>query len=459
MANCTYKYQDKVINDAEEPEPEPETSHLKPPKPKPAKKAVTPVQKKKESAPAKKGAKRAPAEELSRPQKRQRKNDTPSDLSEDEEPPTELSSEDSAASSFEDSDASVSQKGKAKAKGPDKRGHRKSKAFDSDGSGPESDQISEASLDDDDSEASAASTPPTKKKVTATRGKKQNKKVVSKLDRESSDEANSSSLPVKEVKKIATAKKVRGTVINTKSKSAISESDPDSSENENVSAKKPTLVKPDNPKGTSPVLKSAFTRPSEPDVSKADTKANDSDSSEMSIVLDEPPKTKRQRKSKDSSARKVTKTKKEVKAPKDLSESEAKIKTLQSQLVKCGVRKIWAFELKKYESDGEKISHLQGMLKDIGMTGRFSDQRAKEIKEMRELQADLDAVKEGESHWGMGSGTRRAKVQRKSLKESVESDEESNEEGEQRSASEKPEEKARAAKAELAFLGSESESD
>lgn len=378
--------------------------------------------------PVKKGTKRGLTEEKTRPQKRQKKEVTPSDISDDEATPTELSSEDSAASSSDDSVSSETPKGKrgntktktnAKTKSLAKRGSKKSKAADSDESDLESDEISEASLDEEDSEASAAPTPPTKKKAPTHRrskvitgSKKKSNKAVS-----DEDDASDSSPPSNKKEKAAPAKK------------------------------------------TSPDLKSSFTKPSEPDESKVDNKENDSDSSEMSIVLDEAPKPKRQRKAKDPSAGKAPKAKKEAKTPKDLSESEAKIKTLQSQLVKCGIRKIWAFELKKYDSDGEKIRHLQGMLKDIGMTGRFSDQRAKEIKEMRELQADLDAVKEGESHWGMGSGTRRAKVQRRSLKESVGSDEESSGEEVQRSESEKPEEKAKAAKAELAFLGSESESD
>jgi len=409
-----------VINDVEAPESSPGEQ----PKSKPVKKVATPVKKKKESAPLKKGTKRGLADETSRPQKRQKKQATPSDISEDEATPTELSSEDSAASSFDDSEHSepskvkkgnTKTKGKPKvrAKEPAKRGSKNSKVVDSDESDLESDELSEASLDDEDSEASAVSTPPTKKKVLAPKRTK------------------------------------KGTI--SKKQAGSEDSEQEASEDENASAKKET------PKKASPKLKSSFTKPSQPDNIKADTTANDSDSSEMSIVLDEPAKPKRQRK--DPSATKFPKTKKEAKAPKDLSESEAKIKTLQSQLVKCGVRKIWAFELKKYDNDGEKIRHLQGMLKEIGMTGRFSDQRAKEIKEMRELQADLDAVKEGESHWGTGSGTRRAKAPRRSLKENVGSDEESDEEEEQRSASEKPEEKAKAAKAELAFLGSESESD
>jgi hypothetical protein len=84
------------------------------------------------------------------------------------------------------------------------------------------------------------------------------------------------------------------------------------------------------------------------------------------------------------------------------------IKQLQGQLVKCGVRKVWAFELKKCGDDKKaRIRHLKGMLTDVGMVGRFSEARAREIKERRELEADLGAIKEGEKNWGLGRGGRR----------------------------------------------------
>ncbi|TGO32183.1 hypothetical protein BHYA_0342g00020 [Botrytis hyacinthi] len=142
---------------------------------------------------------------------------------------------------------------------------------------------------------------------------------------------------------------------------------------------------------------------------------NESDSSAMSVVLDGPLTTKsRAKKSKSTSSKpsKTTKTAKpktvKAKTTAQLTPNEQLIKTLQSQLVKCGIRKIWAFELKKYETENEKIKHLKNMLTEIGMTGRFSEGRAREIKEMRELQADLEAVKEGEKAWGMGRSSRRS---------------------------------------------------
>ena len=45
------------------------------------------------------------------------------------------------------------------------------------------------------------------------------------------------------------------------------------------------------------------------------------------------------------------------------------------------------------------------MLKDAGMDGRYSVEKARAVKERRELEQDLEAVKEGEKRWGNRSGS------------------------------------------------------
>ncbi|CAG8954893.1 hypothetical protein HYFRA_00008581 [Hymenoscyphus fraxineus] len=212
--------------------------------------------------------------------------------------------------------------------------------------------------------------------------------------------------------------------------------------------------------------------------SKAAEKA-DASESEMSIVIDEGPKPKRKRKSseKETKEPKSKKAKGESKAKTSkavLSPQEEQIKTLQSQLVKCGIRKIWQFELKEYNDDSKaKIAHLSKMLKDAGMVGRFSDARAKEIKEMRELQADLEDVQKGEQSWGMTSGRRsRSTAVKKSMKLPSESDEEDDEVGggqrrtmraktneEESEDEEERAEKIRKARAKAGIVFSESGSD
>ncbi|WYZ34090.1 hypothetical protein EsH8_I_000366 [Colletotrichum jinshuiense] len=138
----------------------------------------------------------------------------------------------------------------------------------------------------------------------------------------------------------------------------------------------------------------------------------DDTTSELSDVIDEPPKPKRRKKGAASS----DKAPKQKKAPAAAeSPDDAEVKKLQSHLVKCGIRKIWGFELKQYgDNTKAKIKHLRGMLKDIGMDGRFSEAKAKEIKERRELEADLEAVKEMNANWGAGGRSSRSKARAQS---------------------------------------------
>ncbi|TLS23212.1 uncharacterized protein PpBr36_06462 [Pyricularia pennisetigena] len=155
---------------------------------------------------------------------------------------------------------------------------------------------------------------------------------------------------------------------------------------------------------------------------------HDSDSS-MSIVYDEPPKRKKG-KSKgpaEPKAKKAAKasSNKKTAAADAASPDELEIKKLQGQLVKCGIRKIWAFELKQYGDDTKaKIKHLRGVLRDIGMDGRFSEAKAREIKEMRELAADLEAVQEMDKAWGVGGRASRSRAAASKTKKKLAEDSE-----------------------------------
>jgi hypothetical protein len=379
----------------------------------------------------KKSKKRGVQEEKSQPKKRQKKEATPSDLSdEDLSLPAESSSEENAESEFgEESDISDAPKpkrsGKPKAKAPVKRGsNKKRRVAESDESGD--DESTENSVNDSDKSSDTASTPPKKKVLSP---KKSTREAPSKAQKKSKEIVDSDG-----ESDDGTHKKNAGSLVG---------------ELESSSPMAKTT-----PRKAAPQKESK--KPTEEAEVEAGTKANDSDS-EMSVVLDETPKPKRQRKTKAVTASsKISKPIKESKAKpakeaKDLSPNEIQIKTLQSQLVKCGLRKIWGIELKKYgEDNNAKIRHLSGMLKEIGMTGRFSDARAREIKELRELQADLEAVKEGESKWGMESGkrARRGAAQRKSFKESTDEEEDG---GESEGSASTP--KIERARKELAFLG------
>jgi len=124
--------------------------------------------------------------------------------------------------------------------------------------------------------------------------------------------------------------------------------------------------------------------------------------SELSSLIDEPAPKKRQKKSvatiaKAAKAKKAPASKKEEK---ELPPDEAEIKRLQGWLIKCGIRKLWHRELAACDTSKKKINHLRAMLKDAGMEGRPSVEKATQIKERRELAADLEAVQEGAKRWG-----------------------------------------------------------
>ena len=125
--------------------------------------------------------------------------------------------------------------------------------------------------------------------------------------------------------------------------------------------------------------------------------------SELSELLDEEPKSKGRGRKSGAAKPKVKKTegskaKRSLEHPMDPGAEE--MKKLQGWLVKCGIRKVWGRELAPYSTPKARIRHLRDMLAEAGMTGRFSLEKANQIKEERELRADLEAVQEGNKHWG-----------------------------------------------------------
>lgn len=142
------------------------------------------------------------------------------------------------------------------------------------------------------------------------------------------------------------------------------------------------------------VVSDSEDEPSGNEDSKQVTEADDANNSEsdMSVLIDEAPN--RNKKAKSSSAKRSSVTTKSVpKAPVDVSPEEQELKTLQSQLKKCGVNKIWGFELKQFGDDIKaKIRYLKKMLNEVGMEGRFSEVRAKKIRVRRELLAEVEEI-------------------------------------------------------------------
>ena len=130
--------------------------------------------------------------------------------------------------------------------------------------------------------------------------------------------------------------------------------------------------------------------------------ADQGSESEMSVLLDEDPKPKkRARKVSSDNPKSKRQSSKPAKVLQQSSDPDTEeIKRLQGWLVKCGVRKMWFKELAPYDTPAAKIRHLKGMLTEAGMTGRFSQEKATQIREARELKADLDAVQAGNKQWG-----------------------------------------------------------
>ncbi|KAK0710473.1 hypothetical protein B0T21DRAFT_387387 [Apiosordaria backusii] len=282
---------------------------------------------------------------------------------------------------------------KRKAKQQPKNGARAKRAKKSPSPNPE---LADSDLD----EASDVSEQPTKKRKSATASKK--RRVVSDDDDEAGDDSAKEPEPAKSDPAV-TAKDDSSELSELNDVPESIDKIPDSDEESELSE---VIDEPPKKKQKAPAKPKAAEKP-RPVVIATDD-GNDSSSS-LSSVIDDGPPTKR--KGKGSAAPKTAAGRKTKSATADVSSDEALIKQLQAQLLKCGVRKVWAFEFKKRgdTTPKAKINRLKEMLAEIGMTGRFSEARAKEIKMQRELMADLDAVKEWDQTFGVADGGRRSR--------------------------------------------------
>ena len=134
------------------------------------------------------------------------------------------------------------------------------------------------------------------------------------------------------------------------------------------------------------------------------------DDCDLSSVIDDPPPKKSRQKKGDPRTATKPRAKATSKAPaaatvKDpLTAAEAQIKLLQSQLLKCGIRKLWHRELAPYPTSAAKVAHLRSLLAHSGITGRFSAEKARQIKEERELRQEIEAAREFNEQWGETKG-------------------------------------------------------
>ncbi|KAF5362337.1 hypothetical protein D9756_002223 [Leucocoprinus leucothites] len=125
--------------------------------------------------------------------------------------------------------------------------------------------------------------------------------------------------------------------------------------------------------------------------------------SELSVLIDEPPKRKRKtktEKNKSTDKKSSSSTKRSTKATarrsENLSKDEETIKKLKSLVLACGVRKVWSKVFQGLEAPAKQIEKLKDILRELGMTGRLSMEKAKAIREKREFEQELQDVQEFE---------------------------------------------------------------
>ncbi|KIK23790.1 hypothetical protein PISMIDRAFT_678761 [Pisolithus microcarpus 441] len=119
---------------------------------------------------------------------------------------------------------------------------------------------------------------------------------------------------------------------------------------------------------------------------------NDDEGSELSSVVDEPPK--KQRKKQGESDSRTSKRGKKSKEP--LPKDEATVSKLKAIIVACGLRKVWKKEFQGLERPKQQIKRLHEMLAELGMTPRYTMEKAREIRKKREFERELQDVKEFE---------------------------------------------------------------
>ncbi|KAJ3893438.1 hypothetical protein GG344DRAFT_74998 [Lentinula edodes] len=183
----------------------------------------------------------------------------------------------------------------------------------------------------------------------------------------------------------------------------------------------------------------------------------DKSESELSVLIDEPPKRKKKGKTKEpSEAHETKERKKRGAASATLSKDEETIKRLKSLINACGVRKVWSKVFKDIsDSPSRQIALLRKMLADLGMTGRLSMDQAKSIKEKRELASELADVQSFEQTIKNQSSRRSRSAATKEESAEAESEKASDEEENVRPVKRK----SNARQSIMAFLENQSDSE
>ncbi|KZT51940.1 hypothetical protein CALCODRAFT_512376 [Calocera cornea HHB12733] len=213
------------------------------------------------------------------------------------------------------------------------------------------------------------------------------------------------------------------------------------------------------PKEEKPATKPKEEKPSDPP-----KKVDDLSDTELSSVYDEPAP-KRGRKSKASGAGegakqpKIKRGKKDVDAP--ASSTEEEVVRLKKFVTACGVRKVWSKEHSGL-SPAEQVRHLRTLLSQLGMSGRMSIEKARKIRQQRELAQEIEDVVEYEKARGMSAPGRPTRKAAEEARRKVRLPSESDEEGSGGEEEGPKEEVVARQKKEhdlLAFIGKQSDDD
>ncbi|KAF7314206.1 E3 ubiquitin isg15 ligase trim25-like [Mycena kentingensis (nom. inval.)] len=136
---------------------------------------------------------------------------------------------------------------------------------------------------------------------------------------------------------------------------------------------------------------------------KSKAAAAEDSGSELSVLEDAAPKKKGKKKATEKQPAKSKKSTAES------SPDDETIKKLKSFIKACGVNKVWGKVFKDISNPKEQIRILKGTLADLGMTGRMSMDKAKAIRERRELAQELEDVQQFAAAQGRGAKRKPAK--------------------------------------------------
>jgi hypothetical protein len=183
----------------------------------------------------------------------------------------------------------------------------------------------------------------------------------------------------------------------------------------------------------------------------------DKSESEMSVLIDATPMKKKSKKGQkgQEDAKKERKVKKSNKTGLESSKHEDTVKRLKSLVHACGVRKVWSKEFQDIDKPLQQIKRLKEILKELGMDGRPSMEKAKAIKEKRDLAKELEDVRAFERSAGQSS-----RPSRNTGKQTAESGSEDHNASEsEHSGDSLPNQRNAARRSIMAFLGDDSDGE